>query len=138
MGILATLIGLPVTFFAIAIGIVFIFVGGYISRKINRIILKQIIHFLFCLPICVVIALYLGGIVTSTIYWYSKGVEGILNKLLIPIISMIIGTLNLLEPGHIMMGDNGPMISTEIATKIIFSISIIVNVILVHRSHNKN
>jgi len=138
MGIIAALIGLPVTFICIAIGIVFVLLGAFISKKIDSQILKNIILLLFCLPICVVSSLYLGGVLTSILYWYSQGFEGISEVLITPIISMLVGTLNLLEPGHISMGDNGPKIDTVNETVIVLFFSIIANLFFVYRYNNRN
>jgi len=138
MGIIAALIGLPVTAILLAIGVVFILLGTYIYKKVENKFLKNVSLFLSCLPISIVCALYFGRIFTAIIYWCKQGFDGFLEILFTPALAMLVGTLNVLEPGAIMMGDNGPTINTEQLTTIFFWISLVVSVFFVFRYNRKH
>ena len=132
MGIIAVLIGLPVTASLLAIGFLIILGGQFFFKKIKNKGLKLVVLFISHIPMAVVCALYLAGIYTAMKHYLTvEGVNNVRDILFMLIASMMVGTFNVIEPGSVLMGDNGPIIDTTLIISWTLLVTLIISMFLV-------
>ena len=139
MGIIAVFIGLPATAILLAIGFLIILAGQFLFKKVKNKGLKLIVLFISHIPMSVVCALYLAGIFAAMKHYLTvKGVDNALGLLFIPIASMLVGTFNVIEPGSVLIGGNGPTIDTTEITRWALLVTLIISMAFVKKYYNKH
>ena len=138
MGIICIFIGLPVTVVLLAVGILIILFGQFLYKRKSN-ILSLLFLFLTYIPMSIICALYFSGIYEAMKYFLMhEGIHNILDPAILILSSMLVGTLNVIEPGSVLMGGNGPKIDTTQTTTYSLVVMLIVSLFLVFRFCKKN
>ena len=133
MGIICVFIGLPVTVVLLAVGVLIILLGQYLYKRKSN-IFSILFLYLTYIPMSIVCALYLGGIYEAMKYdLLHEGIHNILDPALLILSSFLVGTFNVIEPGSVLMGGNGPKIDTTQTTTYSLVVMLIVSLFLVFR-----
>lgn len=137
MGIICVFIGLPVTIVLLSVGVLIILLGQYLYKR-KRNIIRLLLLYLTYIPMSIVCALYSSGIYEAMKYYLLKeGIHNILDPSLMLFSSILVGTFNVIEPGSVLMGGNGPTVNTTQSTTCTLVVMLIVSLFLVIRFYKK-
>lgn len=137
MGIICVFIGMPVTLILLSLGVLIIVLGQYLYKRKSN-IARLILLYLTYIPMSIVCALYLGGIYEAMKYsLLNEGIHSIFDPSLLLFSSILVGTFNVIEPGSVLMGGNGPTVNTEQATSWSLLAMLVLSLILVIRFYKK-
>lgn len=87
----------------------------------------------------IVCALYFSGIYEAMKYSLLKeGIHNIFDPSLLLFSSILVGTFNVIEPGSVLMGGNGPTVDTTQTTTYSLVVMLVVSLFLVIRFYKNN
>ncbi|MDD2368698.1 MAG: hypothetical protein PHQ90_05295 [Sulfuricurvum sp.] len=138
MPLIALFLGVPATFVSLVLTMLLILLGINLSKKISITSVKILIQFVFSIPFNIAMALFLGGTLTALINYFKQGMNGLIDYLIIIPISFLMGSLNILSPGGIALGDNGPTFDTTINSFICFFILLAISFYIIVRKNKKS